>query len=123
MRPFACVRRDLTQFEYGFEHDKAVDQVELAFMQRLAGDTAAQRLLLNRRALYSTTPQEINPARRMQRGPYGRSVSSLCHDGEEGFGSKGSGMCNHAYVKDQKCIGRTWLQREPGANSDDRRRT
>jgi hypothetical protein len=33
----------LAQFEYGSEYGKAVDQVELAFMQRLAGDTAGAK--------------------------------------------------------------------------------
>ena len=32
------------QFHFGSEYDKGVDQVELALMQRLAGDTAGAKV-------------------------------------------------------------------------------
>ena len=71
---------------------KAADQVVLAFMQRLAGDTAGAKV---------TAEQARNTLEQLYRDQpeqplLGRPVSSLCRDGGEGLGPKDSGACSHA---------------------------
>ena len=83
----------LAQFHFDSEYDKASDQVWLAFTQRLAGDTAGAKVTAEQarntlEQLYKDQPD--NAVR------CGTAVSSLCRDGGEGLGPKGSGACNHA---------------------------
>ena len=48
------------QFHFASEFDKGIDQVTLAIIQRLAGDTAGAKLPLNRRAIHWSSSAEIN---------------------------------------------------------------
>ena len=62
-------------------------------MQRLAGDTAGAKVTAEQarntlEQLYRDQPDDCYPC--------GTVVSSLCRDGGEGLGAKGSGACNHA---------------------------
>ena len=84
----------LAQFPFASEIEKAFFQLHLAFMQRLAGDTAGAKLTAEEARHYiRAAPTEIRP----ERGGWAASiVSSLCRDGGEGFGSKASGTCNRA---------------------------
>ena len=83
----------LAQFHFDSEYDKAWDQVVLAFMQRLAGDTAGAKV---------TAEQARNTLEQLCRDQPDNAdlaacaVSSLCCDGGEGLGPKGSGACSHA---------------------------
>ena len=83
----------LAQFHFDSEIDKAGDQVWLALMQRLAGDTAGAKV---------TAEQARNTLEQAHRDQpdnptsAARLVSSLCRNRAEGFGSKGSGTCSHA---------------------------
>ena len=83
----------LAQFHFDSEFEKALDQVRLAFMQRLAGDTAGAKV---------TAEQARNTLEQLYRDQpdnlvfRGISVSSLCCDGGEGLGAGGSGACSHA---------------------------
>ena len=83
----------LAQFHYASEYDKACDQVDACFHQRLAGDTAGAKVTAEQarntlEQLYRDQPDNARSA--------STAVSSLCCDGGEGLGSKGSGACNHA---------------------------
>ena len=83
----------LAQFHFASEIEKAFYQLNLAFMQRLAGDTAGAKLTAEQarntlEQLYRDQPDNVWLC--------GSAVSSLCRDGGEGLGSKGSGTCNHA---------------------------
>ena len=44
MRPFDCCKPDWLNSILLLSYDKAIDQVGLAFMQRLAGDTAGAKV-------------------------------------------------------------------------------
>ena len=86
----------LAQFHYASECDKGSDQVALAFTQRLAGDTAGAKVTAEQarntlEQLYRDQPDNVFLA--------SMSVSSLCCDGGEGLGPKGSGACNHAFAQ------------------------
>ena len=50
----------LAQFRYRSEFYKGIDQLALAFIQRVAGDRAGARVSANRRATHSSTSTEIN---------------------------------------------------------------
>ena len=83
----------LAQFHFASEFAKGNDQVHLAFMQRLAGDTAGAKVTAEQarntlEQLYRDQPDNVCLC--------GNAVSSLCRDGGEGLGPKGSGACNHA---------------------------
>jgi hypothetical protein len=58
----------MAQFNFGSEYDKAGSQMVLAFTQRLAGDTAGQKLPRNRHAIrwsgFTETNQTATPLRR-----------------------------------------------------------
>ena len=85
----------LAQFHFASEYDKGRDQVELAFMQRLAGDTAGAKV---------TAEQARNTLEQLYRDqPDNAFVAALLSqayavDGGEGLGPKGSGACNHAFA-------------------------
>ena len=51
----------LAQFPFASEREKAFSQLQLAFMQRLAGDTARAKLPLNRRALHTSNSHRDQP--------------------------------------------------------------
>ena len=83
----------LAQFHFDSEYDKGRDQVKLALTQRLAGDTAGAKVTAEQarntlEQLYKDQPDDCRSC--------GKPVSSLCRDGGEGLGPKGSGACNHA---------------------------
>ena len=76
----------LAQFHFASEIEKAVDQVDLALMQRLAGDTAGAKVTAEQarntlEQLYRDQPDNASLC--------GSAVSSLCRDGGEGLGPKG----------------------------------
>ena len=84
----------LAQFHFASEYDKADDQLALAFMQRLAGDTAGAK---------ATAEQARNTLEQLYRDQpatlpciAAKAVSSLCCDRGEGLGPEASGACNHA---------------------------
>ena len=83
----------LAQFHFDSEDDKAVIRWSLLSCSALLAIRLGQRLPLNRRAIHSSSSTEIN-----QTTPalWRQAVSSLCRDGGEGLGPKGSGACNHA---------------------------
>ena len=76
----------LAQFHFAMSQSKSWDQLDLAFMQRLAGDTAGAKL---------TAEQARNTFEQLHRDQPDRSsstaaaVSSLCRDGGKGLGAKG----------------------------------
>ena len=81
----------LAQFHFGSEYEKGFDQVALALTQRLAGDTAGAKVTAEQvrntlEQLYRDQPDNALVA----------DVLSLCCDGRERLGPKGSGACNHA---------------------------
>ena len=83
----------LAQFHFDSELDRATDQAVLALTQRLAGDTAGARV---------TAEQARKTLERFYRDQldsilvHDIAVSSLCGDGRERLGSKGSGARSHA---------------------------
>ena len=83
----------LAQFHFDSRVRQGLDQVALALMQRLAGDTAGAKVTAEQarntlEQLYRDQPDNVRLC--------GIAVSSLCRDGGEGLGPKASGACNHA---------------------------
>ncbi len=83
----------LAQFHFSNELEKSWEQLDLAFMQRLAGDLAGAKLTAEQAR---NTLEQRSQRSTKQVGLCGSTVSSLCRDGGEGFGSKASGTCNRA---------------------------
>jgi len=83
----------LAQFHFDDQVWKAVEQVLLAFMLRLAGDTAGAKVTAEQ-ARNTLEPALQRSTRRRQ--SCGIAISSLRCDGGEGFGPEGSGACNNA---------------------------
>ena len=75
----------LAQFHFDSQSDKARDQLALALMQRLAGDTAGAKVTAEQarntlEQLYRDQPDNLCSR--------GTTVSSLCRDGGEGLSPK-----------------------------------
>ena len=85
----------LAQFHFASEIEKAFYQLTLAFIQRLAGDTAGAKLTAEQAR---KTFEQLHRDQPESGWLGGFAVSSLCRDGGEGFGTKASGTCNRAYA-------------------------
>jgi tetratricopeptide (TPR) repeat protein len=83
----------LAQFHFDLEIDRATDQVVLALTQHLAGDTAGARVTAEQAR--KTLERFLRRSTR-QHSRYEIAVSSLCGDGGERLGSKGSGARSYA---------------------------
>ena len=109
----------LAQFHFASEYDKACDQVTLAFMQRLAGDTAGAKV---------TAEQARNTLEQLYRDQPDNAVfaASLSQAyavmGEKDSALKVAERAIMLLPRAKDRGGRTWLGREPGVNSDDLRR-
>ena len=109
----------LDQFHFASQFEKAIDQVVLALMQRLAGDSAGSKVTVEQAR---DTLELIVQRSTRQRVFYDMVRSSSCCRGREGLGPKAGRACNYASAPCQRCNVRIWFRRKSGSNSDDRRR-
>ena len=106
MRPFDLLQARLAQFHFGSEYEKGRDQVRcLLYTSALLAIRLAQRLTAEQARDILEQLFRDQPTRQMRvADSLRRSVSSLCCDGGEGFGPKGSGTCNHASARAKDAV-------------------
>ena len=110
----------LAQFHFDSEFDKGHDQVLLAFMQRLAGDTAGAKVTAEQAR--NTLEQLLQRSTR-QRATLRQTLSqAYAAMGEKDSALKEAERAIMLLPRAKDASGRTWLRREPGVNSDDLRR-
>ena len=109
----------LAQFHFDSEYDKGLDQVALAFTQRLAGDTAGAKV---------TAEQARNTLEQLYRDqPDNVFLAALLSQayalmGEKDLALKVAERAIMLQPRAKDAAVRTCHRREPGANSDDLRR-
>ena len=96
---------------------RPITRWRLLSLSALPAIPLGQRLALNKHATRSGRSPEINQPR-----PREKSVPSLCCNGGEGLGPKGSGTSSHASAPVLKIRRSDLLRRESGVHSNDLRR-